>query len=191
MDVYAGLLAAVLEDDLITPEEHERLNGYRAKHNISQAQHNKALEDVGWSVSMYSAKLRLGSELDAYTHVLHGVLSDDRVDPEEEERLEAYRAKHGITQAMHKVALESLRLTEAEFVAKFVTATPAALAEYRELITRALQDEQVTEVEELRLLEYRRRAPHAGPVSNRAAGLAGPSCKRCHPSHRACGARPA
>ena len=91
MEVYAGLLAAVLEDDMITPEEHDRLGAYRAKHAISQAQHNAALEELGWSLSMYSSKLLQGSELDAYTHVLHRILEDDRVDPEEEERLEAYR----------------------------------------------------------------------------------------------------
>ncbi len=174
MEVYAGLLAAVLEDDLITPEEHERLNAYRAKHNISTAQHNGALEDLGWSLSMYSAKLRQGSELDAYTHVLHRALSDDKVDPDEEERLEAYRTKHAITRAMHRVALESLGLTEQEFFDKFVQATPSAMAEYRELIKRALQDEQVEEVEELRLLEHRSRhhvtdAQHAATL--KALGL--------------------
>ena len=159
MEVYAGLLAAVLEDDMITPEENDRLAAYRAKHAISQAQHNAALEELGWSLSMYSSKLLQGSELDAYTHVLQRILEDDRVDPEEEERLEAYRTRHNVTQAMHRLALETLGLTEQAFLDKFVTATPAAMAEYRELISRSLQDEQLSEVDELQLLECRRQPP--------------------------------
>ena len=159
MEVYAGLLAAVLEDDMITPEENDRLGAYRAKHAISQAQHNAALEELGWSLSMYSSKLLQGSELDAYTHVLQRILEDDRVDPEEEERLEAYRTRHNVTQAMHRLALETLGLTEQAFLDKFVTATPAAMAEYRELISRSLQDEHLSEVDELQLLEYRSQPP--------------------------------
>ena len=159
MEVYAGLLAAVLEDDMITPEENDRLAAYRAKHAISQAQHNAALEELGWSLSMYSSKLLQGSALDAYTHVLQRILEDDRVDPEEEERLEAYRTRHKVTQAMHRLALETLGLTEQAFLDKFVTATPAAMAEYRELISRSLQDEHLSEVDELQLLECRRQPP--------------------------------
>jgi len=157
MDVYAGLLAAALEDELVTPEENERLAAYRTKHNISQKQHNEALAELGWSMSLYSAKLRQGVELDAYKHVLSLVLADERVEPEEEERLDAYRTKHGVTQAMHHVALEQLGLTDAQFLSKFAKATPAAMEEYRELIRRALDDAQVSEVEELKLLEHRRR----------------------------------
>lgn len=126
---------------------------------------------------MYSSKLRQGSELDAYTHVLHHILADGIVDPEEEERLDAYRTRHSVTQAMHKVALESLGLTEQAFIDKFVTATPGALAEYGELVGRSLRDEQLSEVDDLRLLEYRSvhhvtDAQHAATLAERGLTVA-------------------
>ena len=44
--VFAGLLAAVLEDERISPDERERLDAYREKHRITDAQQSEALAAI-------------------------------------------------------------------------------------------------------------------------------------------------
>ena len=63
--VFAGLLAAVLEDERISPDERERLDAYREKHRITDAQQSEALAAIGWTDAQFAEKLTEGEELEA------------------------------------------------------------------------------------------------------------------------------
>ncbi len=140
--VFAGLLAAVLEDERISPDERERLDAYREKHRITDAQQSEALAALGWTDAQFAEKLTEGEELEAYGHVLQAALADDKMTEAEEARLDAYRKRHKVSRAMHRAALADVGLTEAQYAAKFVGATREALGEYEALLKEAMNDPQ-------------------------------------------------
>ena len=111
--VFAGLLAAVLEDERISPDERERLDAYREKHRITDAQQSEALAALGWTDAQFAEKLTEGEELEAYGHVLQAALADDKMTEAEEARLAAYRKRHKVSRAMHRDAALDPRYVEA------------------------------------------------------------------------------
>ena len=55
--LYAGLVAAVLEDDVITPEEQQRLRAFCKKHFITAEQHANTLQSLGYTVELFDQKV--------------------------------------------------------------------------------------------------------------------------------------
>ena len=157
-NIYSGLLAAVLDDERgITPDELDRLSMYRARHELSEADHVAALEDLGWSAERFEAQARQGEEIESYVHVLTATLLDaDVVSEEEGKKLAAYRSAHGVSDAMHAAALASLGLTQEAYEASWKLPPPATVETYRErLRTTLASGSGVSDAQEETLVEFR------------------------------------
>ena len=163
--VYTGLLVAALDEAVLSADDADRLAGYRQRHGLTDAQHEAALLSIGWDAARFNTAVHQAEELDVYVQLMEVAVRDDgglgrRVPEGEAARLDAYRRRHGVTGAMHAAALVRLGIDAAAYGAKHpVAPTPrGAFAGYVSLLRRALDDAQVTEEEELRLLEYRAAA---------------------------------
>jgi len=49
LKIYSALLKGVLADGYVAPKEREELSNYRLEHHITEVEHLKALEEIGWS----------------------------------------------------------------------------------------------------------------------------------------------
>lgn len=155
--LYPGLLAAILEDEMVTPDEEDRLRAFRAKHRISAEQHKLALEGLGYSVEVYEKRVAQGEEIDAYMHVVSATLEECESQPEEAGlRLAAYRETHSVDSSMAAKALGLLGMSPAQFEVRCSKPSDGAIATYAAMLHTALLKDSFSESEELRREDYRK-----------------------------------
>ena len=155
--LYAGLVAAVFEDDVITPDDHERLRAYRAKHRITPQHHETVLQALGYSIEAFEYKVLQGEEIDAYAHVVAATLEETESEPEEAGvRLAAYREVHHVDAVMAAKALKQLGMTPAQFEARCHKPSEGAVETYAAMLHTLLLRNTVSEADELRREEYRK-----------------------------------
>eukprot|EP00966_Prymnesium_polylepis_P241533 5585560-Prymnesium_polylepis.1 len=155
--LYAGLIAAVLEDDVITPDEQQRLRAFTKKHFITAEQHRHTLQSLGYTVEQFDRKVAQGEEVDAYVHVVTATLAECEATPEEAGiRLAAYRRKHGVDGDMHAHALKLLGMSAVQLEARCHQPTDNAIATYSALLHAAMHSQTVSQADEARRDAFRR-----------------------------------
>jgi hypothetical protein len=135
---YAGLLAAALESEsgVILPDEADRLALFRDRHNLTPEHHEATLQRLCCSSADFDTRVQRGEEVTTYLHVVAATLKEhDGSDANA--RLELYRSKHGIGEALHAAAMSTLAADPSRHAAPAAGARSSALSMKQEEETLA------------------------------------------------------
>jgi hypothetical protein len=143
---YAGLLAAALEDPSgILPEESARLQLYRERHNLREADHATALQRISSTNSDFEAHVALGAEVETYLHVVAAIVHEASGLHAQTDvlhtKLDMYRRRHGVSDAVHAAALQVLGLPSVGGGTQVESATPYMIT-YRKMLSSALEEQR-------------------------------------------------
>ena len=127
-NTYAGLVAAAMaEQSGILPDQAARLQFYRERHAVSDAEHDEVLAAMGQTNEEYEVRCAKGDEVQMYLTVVAVTLQEagGAGGQVAGRTLELYRERHGVSEAVHAAAMRVLGLPVAGLGS---AAAPAAAA---------------------------------------------------------------
>jgi len=115
---YRELLISVASGDEILPIEKAKLNRYRETHSITREEHERMLEEYGWSKIDYSNGYRksdISGNFSEYEKIIGKELSGGQITETGKSILRKVRKKLGIDPQKHLLALKKLGWSYEDF----------------------------------------------------------------------------
>jgi hypothetical protein len=116
-EIYRNLVIGALLDEELTDREKKALENERKKNDISNEDHVKIVNDLGWTIEEFKVGIKKNPALDQYKLMLLASMDVNSLETSYESRCELrkYRKKNNISHDNHVKQLLILGLTEDEY----------------------------------------------------------------------------